>query len=179
MNIYTASAKDLQNLKGIGAKLAEKIVHLRLTGTIVMEDLVMNTNIPVQTWLDWEAEGKLSLKKPDDDPNYKYNVDEYVELVAQLQRQLRDKDHKIAEDEIKLKLLKANLETKEERIQKQEKEIELQKMKVDAGAHSVAAQEDLVKIDQNLKDLEQQYHSNVQDIESNFKEQKEKYREKY
>ena len=66
----------------------------------------MNTNIPVQTWLDWEAEGKLSLKKPDDDPNYKYNVDEYVELVAQLQRQLRDKDHKIAEDEIKLKLLK-------------------------------------------------------------------------
>ena len=177
MNIYTASAKDLQNLKGIGAKLAEKIVHLRLTGTIVMEDLVTNTNIPVQTWLDWEAEGKLSLKKPDDDPNYKYNVDEYVELVAQLQRQLRDKDHKIAEDEIKLKLLKANLETREEKIQKQEKEIELLKMKVDAGAHSVAAQEDLVKIDQNLKDLEQQYHSNVQDIESNFKEQKEKYRE--
>ena len=140
-----------------------------------MEDLVMNTNIPAQIWLDWEAEGKLSLKKPDDEPNYKYNVDEYVELVAQLQRQLRHKDHKIAEDEIKLKLLKANLETKEERIQKQEKEIELQKMKVDSGAHSNAAQEDLVKIDQSLKDLEQQYHSNVQDIKLNFKEQKEKY----
>ena len=30
MNIYTASAKDLQNLKGIGAKLDEKIVNLRL-----------------------------------------------------------------------------------------------------------------------------------------------------
>ena len=62
MNICTASAKDLQNLKGIGAKLAEKLVNLCLTGTIVMEDLVMKTNIPMQTWLDWEAEGKLSLK---------------------------------------------------------------------------------------------------------------------
>ena len=122
-----------------------------------MEDLVMNTNIPVQTWLDWEAEGKLSLKKPDDDPNYKYNVDEYVELVTQLQRQLRDKDNKIAEGEIKLKLLKANLETKEERILKPEKEIELQKMKTDSGVHSDAAQEELVKIDQTLKDLEQQH----------------------
>ena len=33
MNIYMASAEDLQNLKGIGAKLVEKIVNLRLTGT--------------------------------------------------------------------------------------------------------------------------------------------------
>ena len=161
MNIYTASAKDLQNLKGIGAKLAEKIVNLRLKGMIVMEDLVMNTNIPTQTWLDWEAEGKLSLKKPDDDPNYKYNVDEYVELVAQLQRQLRDKDNKTVEGAIKPKLLKANLETKEEKILKQEKEIELQKMKADSGVHSDAAQEELVKIDQTLKDLEQQYHNNL------------------
>ena len=177
MNIYTASAKDLQSLKGIGAKLAEKIVNLHLTGMIVMEDLVMNTNIPAQTWLDWEAEGKLSLKKPNDDPNYKYNVDEYVELVAQLQRQLRDKDNKIAEGEIKLKLLKANLETKEERILKQEKEIELQKMKADSGVHSDAAQEELVKIDQTLKDLEQQHHSNLQDIKLSFKEHKEKYLE--
>ena len=168
MNIYTASAKDLQNLKGIGAKLAEKIVNLHLTGTIVMEDLVMNTNIPMQTWLDWEAEGKLSLKKPDDDPNYKYNVDEYVELVAQLQRQLRDKDNKIAEGEIKLKLLKANLETKEVRIQEQEKEIKLQEMKADSGVHSDAAQEELVKIDRTLKDLEQQHHSNLQNIKLKY-----------
>ena len=49
MNIFTASAKDLQNLKGIGAKLAEKIVNLHLTGMIVMEDLVMNTYTPAQT----------------------------------------------------------------------------------------------------------------------------------
>ena len=62
INIYTASAKDLQNLKRIGAKLAEKFVHLHLTGTIVMVDLVTNTNIPAQTWLDWESEGKLSQK---------------------------------------------------------------------------------------------------------------------
>ena len=142
----------------------EKTVNLCLTATIIMEDLVTNTNIPTQTWLDWEAEGKLSLKKPDDDPNYKYNLDEYVELVAQLQRQLMDKDNKIAEGEIKLKLLKANLETKEERIQKQEKEINLQKMKADPGVHSDAAQEELVKIDQTLKDLKQQHHSNLQDI---------------
>ena len=66
---------------------------------------------------------------------------------------MRDKDNKIAEGEIKPKLLKANLETKEERIQKQEKEIELQKMKADSGVHSDAAQEELVKIDRTLKDL--------------------------
>ena len=179
MNIYTSSGKDLQNLKGIGAKLAEKIVNLHLTGTIVMEDFVTNTNIPVQTWLDWETEGKLSLKKPDDDPNYKYNVDEYVQLIAQLQSQLRDKDNKISEVEIKLKLLKANLETKEERILKQEKEIVLQKMKADSGVHSDAAQEELVKIDQMLKGLEQQYHSNLQDIKLEYLEEKKRCVEEY
>ena len=51
--------------------------------------------------------GNFLSKKSDDDPNYKYNVDKYVELVAQLQRKLRDKDNKITEGEIKLKLLES------------------------------------------------------------------------
>ena len=46
LNIYTATRDELQTIHGIGPKIADKILNLRATGKMEMEDLVANTNIP-------------------------------------------------------------------------------------------------------------------------------------
>ena len=95
LNIYTATRDKLQTIHGIGPKIADKILNLRATGNIEMEDLVINTNIPAQTWTDLEKEGKLSLKFVGQAAKGELGEKGMEYLIQQLQQQLLQTENKM------------------------------------------------------------------------------------
>ena len=65
INVHKASEKELHTLKGIGKITAAKIIELRQQqNNFTMEELSLATNVPVQTWLEFQTTGLVSFEKP-------------------------------------------------------------------------------------------------------------------
>ncbi len=61
IDLLTATAMELQVLRGVGPATADCIINLHSTGSFTMVDLVANTKISEATWLDFVASGLVRL----------------------------------------------------------------------------------------------------------------------
>ena len=124
MNIYTASKDELRTLKGVGARLADKIIELRQKGEMAMEDLVLATNIPAETWNEWVNEGLLILAKPPEVQHQHPDLQQIMQQLLEKEKELMVLKHEkqLAEERAKYReeLVKKELEHAEQLLKERE-----------------------------------------------------------